>query len=164
MRLNAETKYGRLRKRILEQYDSLMNFSVMTDIPYERVMRLLNGEEGFSSEEIADWCNALELGEDDIEHYFFQQKTPASGSLEGYLHSLNAEMQENIDELEVLLSDTSSALEKLFGMTWDDEEGHVINDIMIRVTMAHSKVAEIAEISLSELTFELELVKTAEAL
>lgn len=66
-----EFKYAKLRARIKEKYGTEGNFAEALGTSQMTVSRKFNGKTQFSSEDIKQYCNLLDIPLEDAGIYFF---------------------------------------------------------------------------------------------
>lgn len=62
---------AKLRGRIIEKYGSQSRFAAKIGKTEQTVTAKLNGNSGFSQDDIVEWCNALDIIADHVGEYFF---------------------------------------------------------------------------------------------
>ena len=66
--------YRKLRGRIVEKFGSQSAFAEQLNVSMQTVSRKMNGQVGFSQEDIINWCNALDINLKDAGLYFIYPK------------------------------------------------------------------------------------------
>lgn len=66
--------YKKLRGRIVEKFDSQQAFAEHIGVSMQTVSRKMNGQAGFSQEDIITWCEALDIKLKDAGLYFICPK------------------------------------------------------------------------------------------
>lgn len=64
-------KYDKLRGRIIEKYRTQEAFAKEIGISKNSLSLKMNGKTGFSQEDIMEWSNLLDIGQNEIGIYFF---------------------------------------------------------------------------------------------
>ena len=67
------SRYRKLRGRIVEKYGTLNAFYETLDITRVAASRKINGQAGFSQDDIRDWCQRLGIGIDEIGSFFYAE-------------------------------------------------------------------------------------------
>jgi transcriptional regulator with XRE-family HTH domain len=62
---------AKLRGRIIEKYGTQSRFAEKIGKTEQTVTAKLNGNSGFSQDDIVEWSNALEIDADSVGKYFF---------------------------------------------------------------------------------------------
>lgn len=62
---------GKLRGRVYEKYKSISNFAKKLNKNRSTVSAMLNGKIKIKREDIVDFCNLLDISEEEIVNYFF---------------------------------------------------------------------------------------------
>ena len=63
--------YPKLRGRIVEKFGTNAKFAEHINITQSALSRKLRGERGFTKKEIISFCDALDIGKQEIGDYFF---------------------------------------------------------------------------------------------
>ena len=67
--------YKKLRGRIIEKFDTQQAFAEHIGVSMQTVSRKMNGQAGFSQEDIINWCEALDINLKDAGLYFIYPKS-----------------------------------------------------------------------------------------
>lgn len=78
-----EFDFSKLKGRIVEKYRSQSKFAEFLGVVPLTVSRKLNGENPFTSNDIAKWCVLLEIPVDEIQVYFFSPKSSQMETAKG---------------------------------------------------------------------------------
>lgn len=70
----VDSEYRKLRGRIIEKYGTLNAFFETLDISRVQASKKINGNAGFSQDDIWDWCNRLDISTDEIGSFFYAHK------------------------------------------------------------------------------------------
>ena len=63
--------FAKLRGRIVEKYGSQRSFAKAIGKTEQTIIAKLSGKSEFSKKDIIEWCNVLDITENDITVYFF---------------------------------------------------------------------------------------------
>jgi len=66
-------EYNKLRGRIIEKFGTIEKFADFLDKSRITVSNKLNGKSNFSRDDIIFWSSALEISQDEIGSYFFEE-------------------------------------------------------------------------------------------
>lgn len=66
-------EYRKLKGRIVEICGSQSEFSRRANLSENIISNKLNGKCGISQDDVYNWCNILEIDQNDIGSYFFPQ-------------------------------------------------------------------------------------------
>lgn len=69
-----DKSFSRLRGRIIEKFGTIGNFAEKTSKSRVSVSNKLSGETDISREDICEWAKLLEISDEEISHYFFEDK------------------------------------------------------------------------------------------
>lgn len=70
---HSESRYRKLRGRIVEVYGSQAAFARQLGVAYNTMSAKMTGKTGISSEDIVLWCEMLDIRRGEIGTYFFQE-------------------------------------------------------------------------------------------
>ena len=65
---------NKLKGRIVERYGTQHGFAESIGRTEQTVTAKLAGRSQFSQKDIVEWCNALEIGKDEVGSYFFAKE------------------------------------------------------------------------------------------
>jgi len=67
-------EFRKLKGRIVEICGSQLEFSKRVGLSENIISQKLNGQCGITQDNVYDWCNVLEIDQNDIGAYFFPKK------------------------------------------------------------------------------------------
>ena len=67
-------KYNKLRGRIVEIYGSQAEFAKKIKLSEQSITAKLSGNSKFTQDNIVQWCDALDIDQNDIGNYFFARE------------------------------------------------------------------------------------------